>query len=88
MEGITKGWAVALAITVIALVVVFSSSILFAFQSSVSSRTSYQATTTMTESLAPRLDSSSISILLIANENLLRIAPDNDLYPGGSGSTR
>lgn len=86
MEGITKGWAVALAITVIALVVVFSSSILFAFQSSVSSRTSYQATTTMTESLAPRLDSS--SILLIANENLLRIAPDNDLYPGGSGSTR
>lgn len=35
----------------------------------------------MTESLAPRLDSS--SILLIANENLLRIAPDNDLYPGG-----
>lgn len=87
MEGITKGWAVALAITVIALVVVFSSSILFAFQSSVSSRTSYQATTTMTESLAPRLDSS-ISILLIANENLLRIAPDNDLYPGGSGSTR
>lgn len=87
MEGITKGWAVALAITVIALVVVFSSSILFAFQSSVSSRTSYQATTTMTESLAPRLDSSS-SILLIANENLLRIAPDNDLYPGGSGSTR
>lgn len=34
-----------------------------------------------TESLAPKLNSS--SILLIANENVLRIAPDNDLYPGG-----
>jgi len=84
LEGrITKGWAVALAVTIIALVVVFSSSTFFAFQSSsVSSSTSDQSTTTMTtESLAPKLNSS--SILLIANENLLRIAPDNDLYPGG-----
>jgi len=76
---ITKGWAIALAVTIMTLVVV-SSSIFFAFQSSVSSTTNDQATT-MTESLAPKLHSS--SILLIANENLLRIAPDNDLYPGG-----
>lgn len=84
LEGrITKGRAVSLAVTVIALVMVFSSSssILFAFQSSVSNRTSDQATTMTTESLAPKLNSS--SILLIANENVLRIAPDNDLYPGG-----
>ncbi len=33
----------------------------------------------MTGALAPKLH----NILLIANENLLRIAPDNDLYPGG-----
>jgi nitrite reductase (NO-forming) len=33
----------------------------------------------MTEALAPKLH----NILLIANENVLRIAPDNDLYPGG-----
>jgi nitrite reductase (NO-forming) len=77
LEGITKGWAVALAVTVIALVVV-SSSNFFAFQLSVSSRTSDQATT-MAESLAPKLH----NILLIGNENVLRIAPDNDLHPGG-----
>ncbi|HEY6755770.1 MAG TPA: multicopper oxidase domain-containing protein [Nitrososphaera sp.] len=77
LEAISRGWALALAVSVIALVAV--SSILFAFQPSVSSRTTDQVTT-MAESLAPKLNS---SILLIANENVLRIAPDNDLYPGG-----
>ena len=87
MEGIPKGWAVVVlaVITIIALLVISSSSsiIFFDFQSSSASsnsRTNDQATTTTTGALAaPKLH----NILLIANENLLRIAPDNDLYPGG-----
>lgn len=87
MEGIPKGWAVGVlaVITIIALLVISSSSsiIFFDFQSSSASsnsRTNDQATTTTTGALAaPKLH----NILLIANENLLRIAPDNDLYPGG-----
>ena len=86
MEGIPKGWAVVVlaVITIIALLVISSSSIIFFdFQSSSASsnsRTNDQATTTTTGALAaPKLH----NILLIANENLLRIAPDNDLYPGG-----
>ena len=79
MKGITKAWTVATAVTtVIAFVVIFS--IFFALQPSLSSRDSDQ-TTIVPEPLAPNLHNR--SILLIANENLLRIAPDNDLYPGG-----
>lgn len=87
LKAIPKRWALALAVTVMALVVVFSSSssssiIFFAYQPSVSSSTATDQATTITEPLTPKLNSSS-SILLIGNENLLRIAPDNDLYPGG-----
>ena len=81
------------ALIMMTLAVVSSPSIFFAFQSSASSggrisdqatpttntSTSTSSTTTMTGALAPNLH----NILLIANENLLRIAPDNDLYPGG-----
>ena len=85
---ITKGWTIALAAVIMMTLVIASFSIFFAFQSlASSSMTSHQAsittntsTTTTTGALAaPKLH----NILLIANENLLRIAPDNDLYPGG-----
>jgi nitrite reductase (NO-forming) len=89
-ERITKGWTIALAAVIMMTLAVVSSSIFFAFQSlASSSMTSDQASittnntstyiTTITDPLAPKLH----NILLIANENLLRIAPDNDLYPEG-----
>ncbi len=85
--------ALAAVIMMMTLAVVSSFSIFFTFQSSASSggrisdqaapttntSTSTSSTTTMTGALAPNLH----NILLIADENLLRIAPDNDLYLGG-----
>jgi nitrite reductase (NO-forming) len=64
---------------IIALVVISSFSILFTFQSSSSTNRTSDQSTTITQPLAPKLH----NILLIANENVLRIAPNNDLYPEG-----
>ena len=66
-------------ITIIALVAISSFSIFFTFPSSSSTNRTSDQSTTITESLAPKLQ----NILLIANENALRIAPNNDLYPEG-----
>src|SRR5688500_9315155 len=66
-------------ITIIALVAISSFSIFFTFPSSSSTNMTSDQSTTIAEPLAPKLQ----NILLIANENVLRIAPNNDLYPEG-----
>ena len=71
--------AIVLVVSMIALVGVSSYSIFFAFQPSVFSSSNSEQTITVIEPLAPKLQ----NILLIANENVLRIAPNNDLYPEG-----
>jgi nitrite reductase (NO-forming) len=71
----------ALAITaiIVALIGISSFSIFYTFQSSSSTNRTSDQSTIMTEPLARKLQ----NILLIANENVLRIAPNNDLYPKG-----
>ncbi|MGE5660839.1 MAG: multicopper oxidase domain-containing protein [Ignavibacteriales bacterium] len=76
MRGTVKRQA-AIAVTLIAFVVVCS--FLLSFQLSVSSSMIGDQANTLSEPLSAKLR----NILLIANENVLRIAPNNDLYPGG-----
>jgi nitrite reductase (NO-forming) len=73
--------SIVLALTIIIFALVVISSFSFAFQPSVfSASNNDQVNISTTESLTPTMHR---SILLIANENVLRIAPDNDIYPGG-----
>jgi nitrite reductase (NO-forming) len=73
VEGITKGWTIALTVTVVALVLAFF----------------YNSRQTPTTNIATGQSSNAAvvgnarNILLIANEKVLRIAPNNDLYPEG-----
>ncbi len=72
MESITKGWTIALTVTVVALVLAFFYSIL------------QIPTTNIATGQSSNIDSGKTrDILLIANEKVLRIAPNNDLYPEG-----
>jgi nitrite reductase (NO-forming) len=73
LEILVERGAVAVAIAILFLV-----SIVLPFQLSNSTRTGDQIKAA-DGSLTPKLH----NILLIASENMLRIAPDNDLYPGG-----
>lgn len=75
MEGIVKGLAVALAVTAATLVLAF---IFIPFQWPTSGNNANEQSNGTTAA-SPQIR----DILLIANENIQRVAPDNDLYPGG-----
>jgi nitrite reductase (NO-forming) len=72
VKGITKDWAVAFAIIVIALVL---GALLYSSQNPATNRGIEQSSDLQANKLR--------DILLVATEKVLMIAPDNDLYPGG-----
>jgi nitrite reductase (NO-forming) len=75
VEGITKGWTIALAVTVITLVLAF---VLYGSQLPETNNGIMQSSSS---SAAPA--NKLRDVLLVANEKVLMIAPDNDLHPGG-----
>jgi nitrite reductase (NO-forming) len=73
MEGIVKGWVVALAVTVATLVL---ASVFIISQKPASNNETNNLNAAPSE---PQFR----EILVVANENVLKIAPNNDLYPEG-----
>jgi nitrite reductase (NO-forming) len=76
LEGIVKGWAVALAVAVSALVL---ASIFIPFQTPTSNNRANE----QDDLIAATSGSQLREILLVANEEVLKVAPDNELYPEG-----